>query len=315
MKNKLIFVGLIFSWVSFLYGFSLQGDFPELKGPYFGRKAPLGKAEIFMDGIISELNEDEMCAAITEDGKEFYFNAYHEGNWTIYVTKEIDGQWTRPRPMPFTSDYTDRDFTMSPDGKKIHFGSNRPGSGGEGKSESLDIFVTERLPSGLWTEPRNICDPVNTNRSENYPSMARSGNLYFFTNREDGFGECDIFLSRCIDGKYQPPENLGAAINSDKHDWDAIIAPDESFIIFSSKDRPDSIGRQDLYISYKKEDGSWTAAKNMGPAVNSFHDEICPSLSLDGKWLFFTSRRRGRADIFWIDARIIEMFRPKEMSQ
>ena len=101
------------------------------------------------------------------------------------------------------------------------------------------------------------------------------------------------------------PENPGSAINSDKNDWDSFIAPDESYIIFSSQNRDDTIGGQDLYISYRKSDGRWSDAKNMGKRINSESGEICPSVSLDGKYFFFTSRRRGNADIFWIDAKII----------
>lgn len=287
-------------------------DWPALQGPYFGQKAPSVKAEVFMDGIISTLEDAEMCAAFTVDGKEFYYNALHEGKWAIFMAREVRGWWTRPIPMQFTSGYTDRDFSISPDGNKILFGSDRPRKEGDSISKSLDIFVTERLPMHSWSEPENMGYPINTNRSENYPSMAGNGNLYFFTFREDGLGGCDIYLSRYVDGRYQPPENLGAAVNSDKHDWDAFIAPDESYIIFSSKDRQDSIGGQDLYISYRKEEGNRTLAKNMGPRVNSPYCEICPCVSLDGKYLFFTSRRRGKADIFWINAKILEELKPKE---
>jgi len=304
---------LIVLLAGIIAGSQEQTDFTSLKGAYFGQKAPSLKAEVFMDEVISFKNEDEMCAAFTADGKEFYFNTRHEGSWAIFMTKEIDGQWTRPKPMPFTSNFTDRDFTMSPDGTKILFGSNRPQGDNTSPMETLDIFVIERLATGEWSVPRNIGYPINTRRSENYPSIARNGNLYFFTSREDGFGGCDIYLSQFVNGRYQQPENLGSAINSDKHDWDAVISPDECFIIFSSKDRPDSIGTQDLYISFRKEDGGWTQAKNMGSAVNSSHDEICPSLSQDGQYLFFTSRRRGKADIFWIDTKIIGELKPEEL--
>ena len=310
MQSVRIFILIILLTGAISYS-QEETDFPDLKGPYFGQKAPSEKAEVFMDGIISFVNKDEMCAAFTADGREFYFNTRHEGNWAIFVTKEIDGQWTEPKPMPFTSNYTDRDFTMSPDGAKIVFGSNRPQADMIDPMETPDIFVTERLSTGEWSAPRNLGYPVNTKRSENYPSLARNGNLYFFSSRDDGLGGCEIYLSRNVNGRYQQPENLGSAINSSKHDWDAVIAPDESFIIFSSKDRPDTLGTQDLYISFKKEGGDWTPAKNMGSAVNSFHDEICPSLSLDGNYLFFTSRRRGKADIFWIDAKIIEDLMPR----
>lgn len=290
-----------------------QKSFHVLMGPYLGQKAPVEKAEVFLDGIISTLEEPEMCAAFTEDGKEFYFNAHHENRWAIFITKEIKGRWTIPEPLPFTSSYTDRDFTMSPDGNSIYFGSDRPREHGGRVLESLDIFVTERLPSDQWSEPKNVSSPINTDYGENYPSIARNGNLYFFSCRNDGLGGCDIYMSRYVNGEYITPENLGSAINSEKNDWDSFIAPDESYIIFSSQDRKDSIGGQDLYISYKDKDGGWTTAKNMGERVNSEFGEICPSVSLDGKYLFFTSRRRGRADIFWIAADIIEELKPVDL--
>jgi hypothetical protein len=256
-------------WIPSAKGDSPFHDWPVLRGPYFGQRVPTGKAEVFLDGIISNLNEDEMCAAFTADSREFYYNACHEGNWTIFVTKEVDGQWTQPSPLPITASYTDRDFTMSPDGNKIFFGSNRPPEQRENSSRSLDIFVTERLSSNQWSEPKNVGHPVNPDRGENYPSVARNGNLYFFSNRESGFGGCDIFVSRWENGHYSVPENLGSAVNCEKNDWDAFIAPDESFVIFSSQDREDSIGAQDLYISFRSDSGGWTLAKNMGSAVNS----------------------------------------------
>jgi len=304
MKNEFLAVFIFLMTVIFHYH-SNPDEWPVLQDPYLGQKAPVDKASIFLDGIISKYKEPEMCAAFTLNGKEFYFNALHEDSWAIFVTKEVNGQWTKPEPLKFVSDYTDRDFTMSPDGTKILFGSNRPKEEGGGKLNSFDIFFTERAELYDWSEPKNIGPPINTDFGENYPSVARNGNLYFFSCRDDGLGGCDIYRSRFVDGRYITPENLGSAINSEKNDWDAYIAPDESYIIFSSQDRNDSIGGQDLYISYRKKDGRWTQAKNMGRAVNSEFCEICPSVSLDGRYLFFTSRRRGKADILWITTDII----------
>jgi len=284
--------------------------FPVLTGPYFGKTAPKKYAEIFLDGIISTLDESEMNAAFTPDGKEFYYCSRFKGNWAIFVVRESNGAWLKPTPINFTGDFTDRDLTISPDGNKIFFGSNRPRKKGGRTMPALDIFWTERLNSKQWSEPTNIGPPINTAASENYPAVARNGNLYFFSSRKDGIGGCDLYVSPLVNQQYQIPKNLGPAVNSEKHDWDAIIAPDESFIIFSSQNRTDSIGGQDLYISYRKKDRTWTKAKNMGRRVNSEYGEICPSLSLDGKYLFFTSRRRGEADILWIDAGIIAELKP-----
>jgi Tol biopolymer transport system component len=316
MKRICRSIGLsvFFSSIFFITDGRLQKkDFSSLKGPFFGQTAPEKKAEVFLDGLISTLDQPEMCAAFTLDGKEFYYNDREEGQWSIFVTKLDNGRWTKPRPLPFTSGYTDRDFTMSPDGNRIYFGSNRPRKLGGPRQLTLDIFVTERLPSGEWSQPRVVGFPVSTEASENYPSVARNGNLYFFSKRDDGIGLYDIYVARFRDGRYQQAECLGRAVNSDKNDWDAYIAPGESYIIFSSQNRDDTIGKQDLYISFRGTDGSWTPAKNMGPCVNSPSDEICPSVSLDKKILFFTSRRRGKSDIYWIDAKIIEDLKPKEL--
>jgi len=290
-----------------------QIDFPALSGPYFGLKAPVEKASVFMDGIISTLNEPEMCGVFSRNGREFYFNALCNDRWMILSTREVDGQWIKPKPLPFTSNYTDRDFTLSPDGNSLYFGSNRPRKKNGLPLSSLDIFVTRRDESGKWSSPENLGSPVNTDFNENYPSVSSRGNITFFSQCEDGLGGCDIYISRLVNGQYLEPENLGPAINSEKNDWDGFIAPDESYFIFSSQDRDDSIGGQDLYISFRKKDGNWTRAKNMGPKINSAFCEICPGVSLDGQYFFFTTRRRGKADIFWIHADIIGVLKPDKL--
>lgn len=290
-----------------------QENFPVLKGPYLGQKSPGNTSQVFMDGIICTIDNPEMCAAFTADGKEFYFNRRYKDRWTIFVTREVDGKWSTPKHITFSSTYTDRDFTMSPDGQRIYFGSNRPLREGEKLQKSLDIYVTSRGENRTWEEPTNLGKPINTpGFGQNYPSVSNNGNLYFFSCRNDGLGGCEIYMSQFSEGRYLAPVNLGPAVNSEKNDWDAFIAPDESYIIFSSQNREDTLGKQDLYISYKKE-GIWTKALNMGRKVNSYSDEICPSLSLDGKYLFFTSRRRGEADIYWISSKIIQELKPVDL--
>ena len=271
---------------------------------------PPDHAEIFMDGLISRTDGPQMNAALSADGSEFLFCGLHQGEWTILSSQRTGDGWLEPNPLPFTSKFTDRDFTMSPDGQRILFGSDRPRAPGGLRLDNLDIVVSERTPTGGWSDPVNIGPPVNTDAGENYPSVAENGNLYFFSCGEGGGGGCDLYVSLRRGESYDPPLNLGTSVNSSHHDWDAFVAPDEDFIIFSSQNRPDSLGAQDLYISYRQDDGSWTKARNMGPKVNSSSDEICPSVSLDGEVFFFTSRRRGDADIYWMNTEIVDELRP-----
>lgn len=288
-----------------------ENKFSSLKGPYLGQIAPADAAVVFLDGLVSTLDGDEMNAGFSPDGREFYYCARDGDDWSIFWNREAGGHWTEPERMPFARGFTDRDFTVSPDGNRIYFGSNRPRKPGGERLARLDVFYAERRPSGGWSEPVNAGPVINTEHGENYPSVASNGNLYFFSCRDEGHGRCDIYQAKMVDGRYEQPIPLGTAINSDKNDWDAYIAPDESYLIFSSQDRTDTLGGQDLYISYKMNDGSWSPAQNMGKRVNSKSGEICPSASLDGKYLFFTSRRRrGHADIYWMTTDIIGDLKP-----
>jgi len=148
-------------------------------------------------------------------------------------------------------------------------------------------------------------------------------------------GGDDIFVSKHSKGKYADPFNLGAAINTSHHECDPCITIDESYLIFCR--RGEGYGGHDLYISFIKRDGSWSRAQNMGEKFNTPYSELCLNLSPDGKYLFFTSNRRlyysysevpltyegklkvlsspgnGSADIYWVDAKIIEELKPKEL--
>lgn len=74
--------------------------------------------------------------------------------------------------------------------------------------------------------------------------------------------------------------------------------------------RDDGYGDSDLYISFRNEDGSWGKGINMGDTINTEIEEGYASITPDGKYLFFNRfPERGKADIYWVDARIIETLR------
>jgi hypothetical protein len=102
-------------------------------------------------------------------------------------------------------------------------------------------------------------------------------------------------------------ENLGKPVNSEYSDYDSFIAPDESYLIFSS-DRPGGYGEyNDIYIAFRKRDGTWTEPKNLG---YEFRDSGINGVTLDNKFLFYTCGRTGEDDIYWVDAKIIRDLKP-----
>ncbi|MCP4724723.1 MAG: hypothetical protein GY863_06790, partial [bacterium] len=77
--------------------------------------------------------------------------------------------------------------------------------------------------------------------------------------------------------------------------------------------KPESIGRDDMYISFKLDTGSWTTAIHMGDKLNSTKSQNRPYVTPDGKYLFFTSDRTGNREVYWVDAKIIDTFKPDEI--
>ncbi len=72
------------------------------------------------------------------------------------------------------------------------------------------------------------------------------------------------------------------------------MAPDESYLIFASFGRLDSLGSADLYVSFRV-DGKWQPARSLGTSINSKAFEYCPIVSPDGRHFFFTSYRKPEA--------------------
>ena len=117
---------------------------------------------------------------------------------------------------------------------------------------------------------------------------------------EDNFKEHDfdmLPIASTIDNIY---------VNSEYFDWTPFVAPDESYLIFSST-RPGSKDKYgDLYVSFKDKNNNWMPPINMGDKVNTEKQERFPGISKNGKILFFTrGTEENFDDIFWINSSII----------
>ena len=119
-----------------------------------------------------------------------------------------------------------------------------------------------------------------------YPSFADNGDLFFFST--DSAGDADIYKSAYAGGNYSPAVRL--PFNSNKFfDFDAVVDPQERFLIFTSNNRP-GVGAGDLWITYRHGD-NWSEPVNLGSKVNTKGNEGAPGLSRDGKTLYFRSYR------------------------
>ncbi|MFC1724440.1 MBL fold metallo-hydrolase [candidate division KSB1 bacterium] len=270
------------------------GENTGLQGKYLGQTPPGIEPKVFAPGIVSTRGGFEFSCTFATDGKEFYFN---RGPHIMVCRWEKDG-WTAPEFAPFNTQNLDHEPHITPDGKRLFFGSRRPRPGVKEGEEPYGIHVMERTKNG-WSEPKYHGPGM-------YVTTAKNGNIYL--EEMDPQTEQDgIIVSRFIKGKYVEFELLGGGVNTPAPGGHPCIAPDESFIIFDSR-RPGGQGVGDFYVCFRKEDGTWSKAINLGDRINTPGGNMCASLSPDGKYIFYHTRK----DIYWVDAKIIENLKPDE---
>ncbi len=265
--------------------------------PYASSK-PMTEATRFAEGVIS--TPANGCITFAPDGRMAFFVNIKDKVNTLMLTRFENGRWSAPEPAPFQGG----DPMFSPDGKRLFFASTLPIDGRESKSPS--IRYVERT-ANEWTEPKlPSTEPVGpVGWQGSFASTASDGSLYYFSWGPDSQGATDIYRVPFREGRYGKRENLGPEINTRHNEVDPYIAPDQSFLIFSSP-RPGGFGNNDLYVSLNRQ-GRWSAPRNLGPLVNSPKGEVCPSVSPDGRYLFFTSERDGQPGIFQIDIGVLRL--------
>lgn len=222
---------------------------------------------------------------------EAYFTLQSPGRELSVIMKMENkkGTWQQPEISSFSGKYTDLEPFLSPDNLKLYFVSNRPVSKDSSTTKDMDIWYVERSTIDTdWSEPKNLGAPINTTGDEFYPSVASNGNLYFTLIKPELESADDIYVSRLENGIYTEPTILGDGVNTKGAEYNAFIAPDESYLIFGGWRRPDGLGSGDMYMS-RNTNGTWTTAENLGNKINSKYMEFCPFV-LNGT-LYFTSRR------------------------
>lgn len=305
---------------------SKQEVFPTLRGPYLGQSPPDTVAQLFAPDIVST-GAQEMNLCVSPDGQNIYYHVtgpIYRPRFMMHTSIK-DGKWTDPMELPFTQNKRSDAYPfISPDGKLLFYNTAPPGR------HHREIYFVQVLEEG-WSEPIRIEFPDGIRSEGAYPSVASNGNLYF--NATLGSGNSDIYMSNYQSGTYTKPVKLPPQINTEESEFHPYIAPDESFLIFDAARTKDNLGSNDLYISFREENGEWTLAKNMGESVNTHYSDLRPFVTYDGKYLFFVSNRmnpdvlsetayrsydvdallngptNGNQDIYWISAEIIEGLR------
>lgn len=261
-------------------------------------------AELVAPGVINT-DADEYGPTLTADGRVMYFTRRldRRGRENIVVSRLGSDGWSPAEIVPFSGQGEDKEPYLAPDGRRLFFASRRPypGKAQVVNDEGYDLFVVE-WTGDAWGEPRPLTG-ANSPAYDNYPSVTATGTLYFASRRAGGAGGNDLWRSRPERDGYQAAQHL-TGLNTPQVEADPFIAPDESFIIFSS-DRLGGAGQGDLYVSFSDR-GRWTQPRSLGTVVNTDDYEYTPWLTADGRWLYFS---RGWGEIWRIETRLVEALR------
>jgi hypothetical protein len=207
-----------------------------------------------------------------------------------------NGQWSNPREAFFHG----KETSISSSNEKLFY--YRDG----------DIYFNAKTDED-WGKTKKLGSNINTSEMEYFPSITNDGTLFF--SRNGNWDKGRIMYSKLVNGAYSMPVDIGPPVNSGGASH-AYVAPDKSYMIFNSP-REGSFTKLDLWISFHKDDDSWTEPQNLGKNINSGANAIlCPTVSPDGKYIFFTRlQENGTGYVYWVSAEIInrikkEVFNP-----
>ena len=162
----------------------------------------------------------------------------------IYESKGAPNKYSEPRPLPFNGEeYSVLHPTISDDGEMLFFSSDMPGGFG-----GFDLYVSY-LEDGRWSPPDNLGPTVNTEGNEVFPSIHKSGVLYFESNGLVGLGGLDIYKTKQNFGAWTDPINLGYPINTRDDDFSFVANVDQTHGYFASNRKGQ--GGDDIYTFTK----------------------------------------------------------------
>lgn len=193
---------------------------------------------------------------------------------------------------------------VSADGATLYFTSRRPVAADSKVNKVTGDFFEDvymsRAVEGGWSQAERLPAPVNSDGNDASVGLFNDGRTMLIYRDHDGSG--DLYTSERRGKVWGQPALIGPTVNTEAHESSGWYSFDRQWLYFVS-DRPDdNVGGQDIYRSrWDAATNQWGAAENLGPVVNSIHDEDGVFVHPDGKTLYFSSQGHtsmGGYDVF-----------------
>lgn len=152
-----------------------------------------------------------------------------------------------------------------------------------------NMYITHRTKNG-WDVPEELSKNINSPNNEGTCTISADGRTLVFTacSRRDGYGGCDLYLSRKEGKDWLAPQNMGDIVNTPDWESQPSLSADGSVLYFTS-DRPGGMGRADIWKSVRDSLGRWQTPVNLGKPVNTSDEENAPFIHANGRTLFYAT--------------------------
>lgn len=277
---------------------SKDRDSPTIESPYFGQKPPGLIPEVFAPGIISINGRNEHGTSFSPDLDEVYFSASKKDEETaIYFSKLKGNKWTPVKRANFTHGVKREELYpfVSLNDKRIYFTAL------DSIFSDEKIWYVNRLEDS-WSEAIQLDSPLNDDLVF-YINQAKNGDL-FYTSISKG----KMYYAPNQNGEF--PEVQEVELEFGHH---GFISPSQEYLLVHTQNKENEQRKDaDIYVCFKEKDGTWTKPISFGNEVNSNVNEGCPSITPDGKYMFFgRDQEDGTANLYWVSTEVIENLRHK----
>ena len=284
-----------------VFHFTLSG----YKGDYLGSPRPGNTPEKFAPEFISRETQSVHGLVFAPDGDQLVYMwddpAGQQKGVRLAYMRQIDGRWTDPVVLEFSRTSSCINPVFSADGKRIIF---LRFAGGRMDYCSCEVSAEK------YSAPQIIKPPIPTQSAMPFSySEDASGDVYFSCALPGNRGGTDIYKLTKRRGNFAvvPISSLCSPMNDDS----PFVSADGRYLVFNRGSQSAS-GQCDVMFSYRTADGGWSPPVNYGRHIGATDINWRPTITPDGKYLFFGMRSGSNFGIYWVSASVLEELRPKD---
>jgi len=229
--------------------------------------------------VLKELGEDKRLEILSQ-------NTYHRN-----LGLGVNSVYNEVKPI------------ITSDGSRLYFTRQYAPTNVGGAQDLADIYYSENV-NGAWSEAKNMGSPLNNKNPNGVTAITADGNQLLLINEytsNGGVGNGLSITQRKGDGWEAPRKvNIEAFVNLNNF-VDFTLSPNGDVMVMAIETK-ESLGDQDLYISFYKGNEQWTKPKNIGATLNTSKAEFSPFIAPDGLTMYFASEGHGgfgKSDIFY----------------